>query len=175
MVEVILSLGGNLGDRSLHMQAMEREIRRLLMPPVVTSGLMETEPVGVSGNQPWYYNRLMRGGYNGTPRELLNACLAIELKLGRTRPERYAPRTADIDLLLFGNEAVMEPDLVIPHPAIQKRMFCVLGLLEIAADWIFPGGNKSIGELADGWLREVAGQRVRMVKERCGVRKGKSF
>ena len=82
------------------------------------SRLMETEPVGLEDTQPFYYNRLVRGGYNGTARELLKQCLAIEKKLGRTRHEKFAPRTADIDILLFGKAVTAEADL---HTAPTDR------------------------------------------------------
>jgi 2-amino-4-hydroxy-6-hydroxymethyldihydropteridine diphosphokinase len=165
MVEVILSLGGNLGDRASCMRQMEREVERLLKPPVAKSSLMETEPIGVASKQEWFYNRLVRGGYAGTSRELLKACHAIEARLGRTRPERYAARTADIDILLFGDDVINEPDLVVPHPGIQKRRFCILGLKEVAGPLMFPGSGKQIAALAGEWEQGVAGQKVSVVRE----------
>jgi len=160
MVDVILSFGSNLGDRAMYMRRMEREVAALLKPPIVQSNLMETEPLGTVSSQEWFYNRLVRGTYCGTPRALLQACLAIEAKLGRTRPERYAPRTADIDILLFGGQIIEEPDLIVPHPAIQKRRFCIRGLKEIAGDMVVPGTGKSIAEVAGEWEMKVWEQKV---------------
>lgn len=160
-----MSLGSNLGDRAAFMRQMEREVGVLLKPPIVRSSLMETEPIGTVSKQEWFYNRLVRGGYAGTSRELLKACHAIEVRLGRTRPERYAARTADIDILLFGGKVIKEPDLSIPHPGIKKRRFCILGLKEIAGGWVFPGGVKRIDELAGEWEKGVAEQKVRMIQE----------
>jgi 2-amino-4-hydroxy-6-hydroxymethyldihydropteridine diphosphokinase len=167
MVDVVLSLGSNLGDRASNMRRMEQAVDELLEPPVIRSSLMETEPVGAASRQEWFYNRIVRGGYAGTSRELLDRCLSIEINLGRRRPSsgRYTPRTADIDILLFGDEVLHEPDLVVPHPRIQNRKFCILGLMEIAGEWVFPGGIKRIDELGGEWKQEVAGQKMRIVSE----------
>ena len=163
MTNVVLSLGTNLGDRTAYMRQMEREVGALLEPPLTKSSLMETEPVGTASKQEWFYNRLVRGGYSGTSSELLKACHAIETLLGRTRPERYAARTADVDILLFGSEVIKEQDLILPHPGIQKRRFCILGLKEIAAEWVFPGTVKRIDEMAGEWEKDVEMQEVRLI------------
>ena len=94
MADVVLCLGTNLGDRVSYMQKMEQALEEVLLPPISKSSLMETGPLGVTADHPWYYNRLVRGRYNGTPRDLLKRCQAIEQKLGRTRPEKYAPSTS---------------------------------------------------------------------------------
>jgi len=166
MIDVILSLGSNLGDRAQNMRRMEQKIADFLLPPINRSSLMETEPLGTASDQQWFYNRIVRGGFSGTPRELLQACVAIEKKLGRTRPYRYAARTADIDILLFGELMVNEPDLVVPHPAIQKRRFCIMGLREIAPEMVFPGGVKRIDDVAREWEAEASKQKVRIIETR---------
>lgn len=169
MLDVVLSLGSNLGDRASNMRLMEQELRLLLNPPIVRSSLMETEPVGTVSKQEWFYNRVVRGSYVGTPRELLDKCLSIENKLGRQRSpsERYAARTADIDILLFGDTIINEPDLVVPHPGIQKRRFCILGLKEVAGGCSFPGKAKRIDALAGEWEEGVAEQKVSIVRDYC--------
>ena len=164
MVDVVLCLGSNLGDRAANMREMEQGLDRLLMPPVIRSRLMETEPLGVTADHPWYYNRLVRGRFAGTPRELLKKCRNIENDLGRIRPEKYAPRTADIDILLFGKVIVNEDDLVIPHRHITDRRFCLDGLQEIAGGWKVPGLLKTAGELIKETGAEIREQTVRYVK-----------
>lgn len=164
MVEVVLCLGTNLGDRVSYMQKMEQALEEVLLPPISRSSLMETEPLGVSADHPWYYNRLVRGGYKGTPRELLERCRAIEQKLGRTRPDKYAPRTADIDILLFGEQIINENDLIIPHRHILDRRFCLEGLQAITGEWKIPGVEKSAKELIKEIVEEVKKQKIRVVE-----------
>jgi 2-amino-4-hydroxy-6-hydroxymethyldihydropteridine diphosphokinase len=165
MVDVVLCLGTNLGNRALYMRRMEREVEKILLPPIKKSSLMETEPLGVTAGHPWYYNRLVRGGYAGAPRELLAACQTTEKKLGRTRPEKYAPRTADFDIILFGTSAVNEPDLVIPHRHIIDRRFCLEGLNEIAGEWIVPGTGKSIQKLSEEMRSKVQSQEIKVIEK----------
>ena len=161
MVDVVLCLGSNLGDRTSHLQRMEAALERELLPPIRKSRLMETEPLGVTAGHPWYYNRLIRGKYEGTPQGLLETCQTIEKKLGRTRPDKYAPRTADIDIVLFGDQVINEKELIIPHRHIFDRRFCVEGLDEIAGEWVVPGTHKPVHELAQQIAAGVRQQRIR--------------
>ncbi|MBN1129471.1 MAG: 2-amino-4-hydroxy-6-hydroxymethyldihydropteridine diphosphokinase [Chitinispirillaceae bacterium] len=136
MVDIVLSLGTNLGDRAQNMRRMETALGALLVPPLFMSCLMETEPLGGAAGQPWYFNRLLRGRYGGTPHELLDSCQDIEKRLGRERTGKNAPRTADIDILLFGKIQLNDARLVIPHPRIADRRFCIEGLSEIAPETV---------------------------------------
>lgn len=163
MEEVVLSLGTNSGDRVLNMRCMEAELLSILEPPIRFSSLMETAHVG-EGERPAYYNRLVRGWYAGTPRDLLRRCQAIELKLGRRREGRFTPRTADIDILLFGNEDIAEEDLCIPHPRLFDRRFCIAGLAEIAGDLTLPNFSETIGEAASKLFLRVGPQEISVIK-----------
>ena len=167
MVDVVLCLGTNLGDRVSYMQKMEQALEEVLLPPISKSSLMETEPLGVSADHPWYYNRLVRGGYNGMPRQLLKKCQAIEQKLGRIRPDKYAPRTADIDILLFGDQVINENDLIIPHRHIIDRRFCLEGLQDIAGEWIVPGIKKSINKLVKEMGEDVGRQEIMVIESKA--------
>ena len=160
MVDVVLCLGSNLGDRASHLRSMEAGLERVLLPPFRKSRLMETEPLGVTAGHPWYYNRLLRGTYDGTPDSLLATCQSIEKCSGRTRPGKYAPRTADIDIVLFGNEVVSGKNLIIPHRHILDRRFCLEGLNE----WIVPGAEQSVCALAAAMEAEVRTQRIRYLE-----------
>jgi 2-amino-4-hydroxy-6-hydroxymethyldihydropteridine diphosphokinase len=164
MVDVVLCLGSNLGDRASNMGQLERNLARVLLPPISKSRLMETEPLGGTAGHPWYYNRLVRGRYGRTPRELLEMCQAIEQKLGRERPEKYAPRTADIDILLFGDQVINEKDLIVPHRHILDRRFCLEGLRDIAGEWIIPGLSKSVKEIMKGMGAEIKKQKIKQVR-----------
>jgi 2-amino-4-hydroxy-6-hydroxymethyldihydropteridine diphosphokinase len=165
MPDVVLCLGGNLGDRASYLRQMETELAEVLLPPITKSRLMETEPLGVTAGHPWYYNRLLRGRYGGVPRGLLEACQAIEKRCGRTRPGKYAPRTADIDILLFGDMVVSEKDLNIPHRHLCDRRFFLEGLKEIAAEWIVPGTGAAAGTMALNCTPEVRKQQIRYLPQ----------
>lgn len=163
MHEVILCLGTNLGDRGHYMQQMEEELRGILIPPITLSRLMETEPLGTVAGQEWYYNRLLKGQYTGTPHELLDSCQDIEKRLGRERPCKNAPRTADIDIILFGEVQINDARLIVPHWRLTDRRFCVVGLLELAPDCIVPGRGKSVRELDKEMGEEVRRQGIRFI------------
>jgi 2-amino-4-hydroxy-6-hydroxymethyldihydropteridine diphosphokinase len=146
MMPVFLSLGSNTGLKKHFVETMVKEMARVLGPPVQQSRLMETEPVETGEEQQWYVNCIMAGSFDGTPRELLGRCQAVESKLGRVRTGYHASRTADIDILIFGNLTIREKDLVIPHPSFLRRRFCLEGTAEIMPDFILPGTDMRLKE-----------------------------
>ena len=82
-----------------------------------------------------------------TVRELLERLLAIETEAGRRRDTPMAPRTLDLDLILFGRERIEEPGLVVPHPRFRERLFVLEPLAEVAPGWIDPATGKTISAL----------------------------
>jgi 2-amino-4-hydroxy-6-hydroxymethyldihydropteridine diphosphokinase len=164
MEQVVLSLGTNSGDRPQNMYHMEAELAEVLVAPLRRSSLMETAHVG-EGVRPPYYNRLLRGGYAGSPRELLLRCQAIEVKLGRTRKGLFAARTADIDILLFGSREIDDEGLIIPHPRMLDRRFCIAGLAEIAGELGIPGIPGTIDGAAPRLLLRAGGQEITFIKD----------
>lgn len=135
---VALSLGTNVDDRRAHMQRMVERVSALLLPPVRISDLVETEPIGPGKYSAWFYNRVIAGEYNGTPEQLLAACHEIERELGRVRGPEKTDRSADIDILLFGNIAGTAVHLNVPHPSILERRFLLDGLYQIAPEMLHP-------------------------------------
>jgi len=136
-----LGLGSNLGDRLGNLRRAvellgERGVRILR-----SSRVYETGPVG-GPEQPDYLNAVVEVEAQGTARELLEICLAVEEELGRVRAERWGPRTIDLDLLTFGDEEVDEPGLRVPHPRMHERAFVLAPLLELTADPMLPGGRR---------------------------------
>ena len=106
-------------------------------------------------DQPDFVNAAARLETTLTSRELLGALLAIETGVGRVRGTRNGPRVLDLDLLLYGDQVINEPDLVVPHPRLHERAFVLVPLAEIAPDLVLPGGA------AVGALRAaITGQRV---------------
>ena len=152
MCEVAVSLGSNLGDREAWIAFGVRTLRRELEDLCVSS-MYETAPVHLE-DQPLYLNACCIGRTRLTPHQLLSQLQDAERAAGRERTgPRFGPRTLDLDLLLYGDEVIGDPDLVVPHPRLRERGFVLVPLAEIAAEWLVPasqGGNAaSVGELCD--------------------------
>ncbi len=162
---VFLSLGTNLGNRSEHMRNMLCLVREALTGPLNHSPVMETAPVDVSSELPAFLNCVVSGYYNGTPRQLLTACMEIERKCGRFRGPEIISRTADVDILVFGSQIVHDDELDIPHPAIARRRFCVEGLAATAPEFIHPELQISFSTMAHEIPGTVRSQPVRSVGE----------
>jgi 2-amino-4-hydroxy-6-hydroxymethyldihydropteridine diphosphokinase len=146
-----LSLGSNLGDRLGYLRsAVEALGRGPLLAAHGASSVYETVPVEVEEEQPDYLNCVVEVRYGASAVELLRFCQGIEAALGRVRgaPGEKAPRTMDVDVLLFGVEVIEGPHLVVPHPGIL-RAFNLKGLAELAPDVYIPGRG-AVVELLDG-------------------------
>jgi len=143
---VAIALGSNLGERRAHLSFAVDRLHRVLSD-VHVSSWYETAPVGVAP-QPKFLNGVVIGRVSHTsPRELLNLLLDIERERGRVRPHPGAPRTLDLDLILYGNVVMREPGLRIPHPRYRERRFVLEPLAEVAADWTDPETGRRVGEL----------------------------
>jgi 2-amino-4-hydroxy-6-hydroxymethyldihydropteridine diphosphokinase len=163
----LLSLGSNLGDRLFHINSMEQALRSIFVDnSLKSSRIMETEPVGgLCLGQPAYLNKIVAGYYRGDAYGLLGACLAIEADLGRARPSSLlkAARTADADILLFGDEGIRNPpELIIPHPELTNRRFCLEGMMDIDPSITLPisGRRVTVRELYENMAVGVAAQNV---------------
>ncbi len=145
-----VALGSNLGDRAGHLDFAVTRLRALL-DDLIVSAYLDTEPVGV-GNQPRYLNAAVVGSPppGMTPRALVDALLAIERERGRERPFPRAPRTLDLDLVLYGDVIVQEEGLEVPHPRFRERAFVLEPLAAIAPDLRDPVTGKTVGELFRG-------------------------
>lgn len=128
-----LCLGSNLGDRAGTMARATGLLARAGLTILSRSSLYETPPWGPVPQGP-YLNMVAVVETELSARELLNLLLGVEHAFGRdrSRETRFGPRTIDIDILLFGDEAVDEPDLEIPHPRMMERAFALVPLVEIA-------------------------------------------
>ncbi len=143
-VTVYLSLGSNLGDRQSNLdRALEFLSQRLRMGKV--SSIYDTEPLGDS-NQPRFLNLVCQAFTRLEPSALLALAKGIERKLGRVG-KSGKPRTIDIDILLYGDQVIDTPELVIPHPKMTERAFVLIPLDEIAPDIIHPAAGKTVKEL----------------------------
>jgi 2-amino-4-hydroxy-6-hydroxymethyldihydropteridine diphosphokinase len=130
LTRVYLGLGSNLGTRSRNLSAARRRLRQKGVRILRQSRVMETAPWGVT-DQPSFLNQVLEADWQGTPRQLLRAAKQVEHEGGRRPARRWGPRVIDVDILLFGDERVDLPDLVIPHPRIRERDFVLASLEEL--------------------------------------------
>jgi len=138
-----VGLGSNLGDRRAN---IARAVELLGALPETklskVSDCYETVPVGGPPGQQAYLNAAAELQTGLSARDLLAHLHAIERQLGRVRSQRCEPRSIDLDLLLFGNERISEPGLIVPHPAVHYRAFVLRPLAQIAAELKHPDGWK---------------------------------
>jgi 2-amino-4-hydroxy-6-hydroxymethyldihydropteridine diphosphokinase len=141
-----IALGSNLGDRDAH---LDHAVARLadLLSDLRVSSRYDTAPVGVTGEQPTFLNAAVVGTTTLDPRSLLRELQAIEAERGRERPVRNAPRTLDVDLVLYGDAVVSEPELEVPHPRFRDRLFVLEPLAEIAPELADPVTGLTVAAL----------------------------
>ena len=140
-----ISAGSNLGDRSATLQSALNSLAEANSIGKVSS-YFETEPVGYL-NQPWFLNLAVELTTSLSPSELLAFCRGIEQSCGRVRTFADAPRTLDLDILLYGGLVIHEESLTVPHPRMAERRFVLEPLAQIAPDVMHPVLKKSIQEL----------------------------
>lgn len=147
-----VALGSNLGDRAAHINFGFDQLDRLDGTSVIgRSSVLETEPVGPSGQDP-YLNAACVLETTLSARALLDAMLSIERAAGRERGEdqiKWGPRTLDLDLLLFGDSVIDESGLTVPHPMMRERLFVLQPLAEVAPDMRVPPDGRSVRELLE--------------------------
>lgn len=157
MTVAYLGLGANLGDAR---QTLKDAVVCLAQQATVTvlakSSLYRTEPIDAGGGD--YYNCVVKIDTTLALRQLLGLCQNVEHQFGRERPYRNAPRTLDIDILLYGQTRIAEPDLIVPHPRLTSRAFALVPLIELDAAIEIPACGR-----ADTFLPAVASQRIEKV------------
>lgn len=131
MTTAYLSMGSNLGDRAGYLARAVGLLQAPHTQVVQVSGLYETAPQGKT-DQPDFYNIAVKVETTLGPLALLAHTQGVERQLGRERKERWGPRTIDIDILLYGDQAVDLPELTVPHPRMWERAFVLIPLLAIA-------------------------------------------
>ena len=138
-VRAFVAFGANLGDpRTAFALALERLAALPETRLIAHSSLYRSAPIGVEG-QPDYINAVIALDTALGARPLLDALFAIEREGGRRRDFHMAPRTMDLDLLLYGEHVIDEPGLQVPHPRMHLRAFTLRPLAEIAPDTPIPG------------------------------------
>jgi 2-amino-4-hydroxy-6-hydroxymethyldihydropteridine diphosphokinase len=133
-----IGIGANLGDAQANVQDAIARLRALAGCTVsAVSSLYRTAPIDSSGDD--YINAVACLETELDAEALLQALQAIELAHGRERPYRNAPRTLDLDVLLYGQQEIKTPALQVPHPRMCERAFVIVPLLEIAGNIAIPG------------------------------------
>ncbi|MDH3730448.1 MAG: 2-amino-4-hydroxy-6-hydroxymethyldihydropteridine diphosphokinase [Acidimicrobiia bacterium] len=154
MTEAAIGLGSNLGDRMAYLDFGLEGIGRL-GELVARSSVYETAPIGGPPQEP-YLNMVVMLETSVAPGELLEEMASVEDAAGRVRPSPAAPRTLDLDLLLYGDLVVDEPGLRVPHPRMLARRFVIEPLLEVRPKAKLPDGTR----ISD-YTEIVANQEVR--------------
>ncbi len=130
-MKAVLGLGGNQGDPLGNLREALTAINRVPGTRVTRiSSVYKTAPVGFV-DQPDFYNLVAEVETDRSPRALLGVCLGIEAALGRIRTFRNAPRLIDIDVLLYENTEMDDPELTLPHPRMMERGFVLVPLKEL--------------------------------------------
>jgi 2-amino-4-hydroxy-6-hydroxymethyldihydropteridine diphosphokinase len=135
-------LGANLGDARAALNAALAALDDVPGTRLTArSALYRTAPVGVTG-QPDFINAVASIDTELSAPNLLEELLKLELQHGRTREFHRAPRTLDLDLLLYGDESVSEPGLTVPHPRLHERRFALEPLLDLDPALTIPGRGR---------------------------------
>jgi 2-amino-4-hydroxy-6-hydroxymethyldihydropteridine diphosphokinase len=145
-----VALGSNLGNRLENLQAARRQIISVadVQPPILSSGIYETEPVDCEPGALKFLNAVVEFGYEGDPIHLLEQLVRIEGGLGRKRDHRKnVSRTIDIDLLYCGDRGIDNERLRLPHPRMHLRKFVLQPLADIRPDLILPNQTRTVADL----------------------------
>ncbi len=142
-----VGVGSNLGDRWAHLAAAARRLRSSGRVAVLrASRVWDAAPLGPP--QPRYLNAVLEVETSLPAGALLVVLHAAEDAAGRVRgPSRWTARTLDLDLLLYGDEVIRRPGLVVPHPGIVLRRFVLAPLAELVPEKVLPGTGRTVAQL----------------------------
>jgi 2-amino-4-hydroxy-6-hydroxymethyldihydropteridine diphosphokinase len=148
MMPVVLALGSNLGDRLANLQGgVDALCAEPGLEDVAVSPVYETAPVGGPG-QPDYLNAVLVAATRMPARAVLRRGQAAEEALGRLRGERWGPRTLDVDIIVYGDQASSDPDLTLPHPRAHERAFVLAPWHDMQPGAVIPGRGRVADLLA---------------------------
>lgn len=148
MEDIYLITGSNQGERWETLMAAKAELEEGVGPLVAESAVYETAPWGKT-DQPAFLNQVLHFRASILPADLLQLCLRIERKHGRKRRVQWDARTLDIDILFFGQQVIIEEDLIVPHPHLHERRFVLEPMNSLASEWIHPVMNLSVRRLLE--------------------------
>jgi len=145
-----IALGSNLGDRLENLRGARQRAGDLadVQPPIFSSAVYETEPIGCEPGAANFLNAVVEFDYEGDPMQLLEQLVRIEESLGRKRRHpKNVSRTIDIELLYCGDRQIDNEGLRLPHPRMHLRRFVLQPLVDIRPDLILPKQTKSVADL----------------------------
>lgn len=143
---VYLSLGSNLGDRQKNLRTAIAALAVARVRVTRVSSFYETEPVDLR-EQPWFLNCAVQTETEIPPLDLLRALREIESGMGSKKLISKGPRLIDLDILLYGDEAIGTPELQVPHPRMLMRKFVLIPLAEIAPNFKHPSWKGSVSQM----------------------------
>lgn len=147
--DALIGLGSNIGDKAANIaQAIELLTGEGDIRLVTASRVYRTAPWGVT-DQDWFANACIAVATDLAPHALLARCLGVEQTMKRVRKERWGPRIIDVDVLVYRDRVLNEPDLVVPHPRITQRGFVLVPLHEIAPGLVIDGRT------IEAWLGDI--------------------
>jgi len=152
-----LGLGANLADAAQTVQQAATQLACATIAVLARSSLYRSAPIDAQG--PDFYNAVLKVATALEPAALLHTLLQLEHTHGRTRAYRNAPRTLDIDLLLYDDWVLHQPGLTVPHPRLHQRAFVLLPLLELDPDIVIPGlgaAKAFLTQCADQTIEKLA-------------------
>ncbi len=145
MPVIFLGLGSNLGDREANLrEAINRLMTRLEVTGL--SAVYETAPMYVT-DQPAFLNMVARAETSMTALDLLDWLQALERNLGRQEGIRYGPRLIDFDILIYADQKIDSPRLILPHPRLHERAFVLRPLADLAPDWVHPISRRTVNRM----------------------------
>jgi 2-amino-4-hydroxy-6-hydroxymethyldihydropteridine diphosphokinase len=159
MTDVVLGLGGNVGERQAALAGAVEALRaHPAIEIIAASALYESEPWGLTDQQD-FLNTAVRVATSLGPANLLAAILGIEVSLGRVRGKKWGPRTIDIDILVFGDETIDTPGLTIPHPHLTERAFALAPLVDVMPEAMIKKrpARQWLAQLESKGLKRIAG------------------
>jgi len=161
---VVMALGSNLGDRLANLQGgVDALCAEPGLDQVVVSPVYESAPAGGPA-QPDYLNAVLVAATSLPARAVLDRARAAEAARHRVREQRWGPRTLDVDVIVYGDEASADPDLTLPHPRAHERGFVLAPWHDVDPDAVIPGRGKIADLLAavgTGGLRRCRCARLR--------------
>ena len=144
--QVVLGLGGNMGNRTQHLALAMVQIIQQIGPITRVSSVYETAAWG-NEDQPAFLNMAVCISTPFTPLQTLERCLRIEKQMGRHRTMKWGPRIIDIDILLYNNQIIRDKNLSVPHPMMHERRFVLAPIAEIIPQKKHPILKKTFKEL----------------------------
>lgn len=159
-----IALGSNLGNRLRNLQdasAHLKEIGHILK----FSSVYWSAPYG-NIKQNSFLNAAILFHTRLTPDDLMNELLNIENKMGRIREQKWGPRNIDLDIIFYEDKSVQNEKLHIPHPDFQNRNFVLLPLAELIPEFVPPGYDMTVNELADKFRKDLIDNKIRKYKRK---------